>query len=219
MNCPNRQTAAVGAGGRGCNPQGKGPAFERPVQFQGLGVALGSHRDPVGSGSSPGLRFRGGEVRQSRAPGARHSPLPPCSRAWWGGTRAPADAGCSVRSAPRPLRPGASAAHRLPPPHPYAPETRGPRRTYGAPLRRPRASRGVHGASGPASLAAAPPRKWTPAAGPGRSSPPQSAPGAVQARRPLDLRRRRAGLSGAAGRAVRLQHPGRHRRRARLAPG
>lgn len=111
-------------------------------------------------------------MRQSRAPGARHSPLPPCSRAWWGGTRAPADAGCSVRSAPRSLQPGASAAHRLPPPHPYALETRGPRRTYRAPLRRPRASRGVHGASGPASLAAAPPRKWTPAARPGRPSPP-----------------------------------------------
>lgn len=122
MNCPNRQTAAVGAGGRGCNPQGKGPAFERPVQFQGLGVALGSHRDPVGSGSSPGLRFRGGEVRQSRAPGARHSPLPPCSRAWWGGTRAPADAGCSVRSAPLRVRCGPARAlptgSRLPTPMP-----------------------------------------------------------------------------------------------------
>lgn len=109
-------------------------------------------------------------MRQSQAPGARHSPLPPCSRAWRGGTRAPADARCSVRSAP--LRPGASAAHRLPASPPYAPETRRLRRTYGAPLRRPRASRGVHGASGPASPAAAPPRKWTPAAGPGRPSPP-----------------------------------------------
>lgn len=134
-------------------------------------------------------------MRQSQAPGARHSPLPPCSRAWRGGTRAPADARCSVRSAP--LRPGASAAHRLPASPPYAPETRRLRRTYGAPLRRPRASRGVHGASGPASPAAAPPRKWTPAAGPGRPSPPH---GAMQARRPLDLGRRRAGLRAAAAR-------------------
>lgn len=77
MNCPNRQTAAVGAGGRGCNPWGQGPAFERPVQFQGLGVALGSQRDPVGSGSSSGLRFRGGEGRGgTTVPSPRYASLP-----------------------------------------------------------------------------------------------------------------------------------------------
>lgn len=142
-------------------------------------------------------------MRQFRAPGAqRHCPLPPCSRAWWGGTRAPADAGCSARSARRPLQPGASAAHRLPPPHSHAPETRGPRRTYRAPLRRPRASRGVHGASGPASPAAAPPRKWTPAAGPGRPGPPL-----VQCR--PDGRSTSGADAQASGalRAARLQHP------------
>lgn len=58
------------------------------------------------------MRFRGGEARQSRAPGARHSPLPPCRRAWWGGTRAPADAGCSVGSAPLCVR--CSPARALP---------------------------------------------------------------------------------------------------------
>lgn len=210
----DRQTAAVGAGGRGCNPWGQGPAFERPVLFQGLGVALGSHRDPVGSGSSPGLRFGAGEVRPSRAPGARHSPLPPCSRAWWGGTRAPADAGCSVRSARRPLQPSASAARRLPPPHLHAPETLGPRRTYGAPLRRPRASRGLHGASGPASPAAAPPRKWTPAAGPGRPGPPL-VQGRPDGRSTSGANAQASGALQAAG----LRHLQRHRRRARLAQG
>lgn len=141
------------------------------------------------------MRFRGGEVRQSRAPGAqRHCPLPPCSRAWWGGTRAPADAGCSARSAPRPLQPGASAAHRLPPPHTHAPETRGLQRTYGAPppARFPRGPWRFRTCESGRSAA----QKMD--AG-GWARTPRSAPGAVQARRPLDLGRRRAGLWGAAG--------------------
>lgn len=171
--------AAGGAGGRDCNPWGQGPGFARPVHFQGLGVAPGSHRDPVGSGRCSGSRLqgRGGAVilSGSRAPGARQSPplppLPPCSWSWWGGTlHLRTDAGCSASSA--------SAAAARPERCPLAPgslpETRGPGALTG--LRRPSASRGVHEASGPASPAAAPPIKWTPAAGPGLSVPPRCRP-------------------------------------------
>lgn len=214
MNCPNRQTAAVGAGGRGCNPWGQGPAFERPVQFQGLGVALDSQRDPVGSGSSSGLCFRGGEVRQSRAPGTRHSPLPPCSRAWWGGTRAPAGADCSVSSAARPGKaaalptgsclptptlwrragPGAltglrSAARALPAGSMALPDLRV------RPQRRPENGRRRLGPDAPV-------RHWC-SAGPTVARP----------RAPAD-----AQASGAL-RAAKLQHSPRHRCRARLAQG
>lgn len=204
MNCPNRQTAAVGAGGRGCNPWGQGPAFERPVQFQGLGVALGSQRDPVGSGSSSGLRFRGGEVRQSRAPGTRHSPLPPCSRAWWGGTRAPAGAGCSVSSA---ARPGKAAARRercpLAPasPPPRSGDAQAPAHLRGSappPARFPRGPWRFRTCESGRSAA-----QKMDAGGWARTL--RSAPGAVQARRPLDLGRRRAGLRGAAGREASAQ--------------
>lgn len=81
----------------------------------------------------------------------------------------PADADCSAGSA---SAVAVSAAHWLPAPSRRCAD---PRALTGL-RRRPRASRGVHGASGPASPAAAPPRKWTPAAGPGRPFHPRCRP-------------------------------------------
>lgn len=192
----------MGAGGRGCNPWGQGPAFERPVvQFQGLGVALGSHRDPVGSGSSPVCASGEGRF-DSPEPQVRNvtARCPPAAE--------PGGAGRGhLRTLAAPhalLRVHCSPARALPTGSLLPTPT--PRRRAGSSaltgLRRPRASRGVHGASGPASPAAAPPRKWTPAAGPGRPGPPL-----VQCR--PDGRSTSGADAQASGalRAARLQHP------------
>lgn len=160
------------------------------------------------------MRFTGGEARQSRAPGARHSPLPPCSRAWWGGTRAPADAGCSVGSAP--LRVRCSPARALP---------TGSRLPTSTPRSRADPAHLRGSAPPPARFPRGPWRFRTCESGRsaaqkmdagGWARTPRSAPGAVQAGRSLDLGRRRAGLPGRC-RPRGSRTPRRHCGRARLA--
>lgn len=119
-------------------------------------------------------------MRQSRAPGARRSPPPSPPR--FPPAAGPGGAGRSTCRRWLPGRPAGSASaaaarrERCPPASRLPPgDARAPGGALTG-LRRPRASRGVHGASGPASPAAAPPRKWTPAAGPGRPFHPRCRP-------------------------------------------
>lgn len=185
MNCPNRQTAAVGAGGRGCNPWGQGPAFERPVQFQGLGVALESQRDPVGSGSSSVCASGEGRY-DSPEPQVRVTPHCPPAAAEPGGAGRGHLRALTVPKAPLRVR---GRLQRCPPapasPPPRSGDAQAPAHLRGSappPARFPRGPWRFRTCESGRSAA----QKMD--AG-GWARTPRSATGAVQARRSLDLGR------------------------------